>query len=30
MGLKFERRELVGLSRELADGVREFARTKLL
>jgi hypothetical protein len=30
MGLKFERRELTGLSRELADGVRELSKTKLL
>jgi hypothetical protein len=29
MGLKFERRVLTGLSKELADGVKELARTKL-
>jgi hypothetical protein len=29
MGLKFERRALTGLSQELANGVKEFAKTKL-
>jgi len=29
MGLKFERRELTGLSKELAEGIREFSKTKL-
>jgi hypothetical protein len=29
MGLRFERRELTSLSKELADGIKEFAKTKL-
>jgi len=29
MGLKFERRELTGLSKEPADGIKEFSKTKL-
>jgi hypothetical protein len=29
MGLKFERRTLTGLSKELAEGIKEFAHTKL-
>jgi hypothetical protein len=29
MGLKFERRDLTGMSKALADGIKELARTKL-
>jgi hypothetical protein len=29
MGLKFERRALTGLSKELAEGIKEFSKTRL-